>query len=413
MKAKTGFYYGFWIVLVGFVINALSGGMGYYGFSVFNKPIGDEFHWSRSAVTAGYLVYSVSVAAFSPVVGRLTDRHGPRRVLLLGTVTLSVSLLLLSRISDLWNFYLLYLLLGIAIALVGAIPVNVSISHWFHRRVGTVQGLSLTGRGLGGLIMAPLLGSILIPDFGWRGAFLLAAPLMIVIMLPLLLLVLKDRPEQKGLLPYGQSADPSRPEGSSGTPVTGLSLREATRLPVFWIITLTMFAYGMCQTGALQNQVSILSTQGIALSEAVAAIGLVGLFSGVGKFTFGWLCDRTDPKYAAAISYLLIASALVSLALGSSMTSVWIYAILLGLGQGGWAPNLAMLSAKYFGLKHYGAVLGAMHFIFLSGEAVGPLLAGFSYDLTGSYQTILLVFIGVCLAAAPIMVTSRKPHLPT
>ena len=414
MRFKNRFFYGYWIVLVGFIACLLGGGLGYYGFSVFNKPIGDEFNWSRSSVTAGFLFYSITLAAFSPIVGRLTDKHGPRRILLIGTVAVSVAMILLSRISAIWNFYLLQVFLGIAIAFLGAIPINVNISNWFYRLRGTMQGIALTGRGLGGLVFAPLLGNYLIPTLNWRGAYLAMAPLLLVVMLPLLFLVIRDSPQQKGLRPYGQQAPQvSHNHGKETEEVSGLSLRQALQSSAFWIIVITSFVYGMSFTGAIQNQVSILSGRGFPTTEAVVAIGIMGLFSGVGKFLFGFLCDRTDPKYAAAISYTLVAIGLVALTQSRSMAYIWFYAMMVGLGAGGWAPNLAMLAVNYFGSKNYGTILGVMHLIFLGGEAVGPILAGFVYDQTGSYQIILMVFVGLCFASVPLIATVRRPTINT
>ncbi|MFH0914571.1 MAG: MFS transporter [Chloroflexota bacterium] len=404
------FFYGYRVVLAGFLANALSSGIGFYGFSVFNKPIGDEFHWSRSSVAAGFLIYSVGVAAFSPVAGRLTDRHGPRRILFLGTVILSASLILLSRVSAIWNFYLLHLLLGTAITLIGAIPVSVNISNWFHRMRGTMQGIALGGMGFGGLVLAPLLGNYLIPNLTWRGAYLALALLAPAVMLPLLFLVVRDHPHEKNLLAYGEEIAPkSGNQSHKAKQVTGLSLRETLRVPAFWIIVATAFVYGMSITGALQNQVSILSLKGFPAAEAVVAIGVIGLFSGAGKFLFGYLCDRIEPKYAAAISYALVGSALVALTQGTSTAYIWLYAMLMGLGQGGWAPNLAMLAANYFGLRNFGTVLGAMHLVFYVGEAIGPWLAGLVYDRTGGYLPVLMAFLILCFASVPVIALARRP----
>ena len=135
----------------------------------------------------------------------------------------------------------------------------------------------------------------------------------------------------------------------------------------------------------------------------------IGLFSAVGKFLFGYLCDRIDPKYAAAIAYTLVAFSLITMIQIRSMVHLWLYALLMGLGQGGWAPNLAMLTGNYFGSKHYGAVLGAIHLIFFAGEAVGPMIMGFTYDQTGSYRLILVVFVWLCLASVPLISVIRKP----
>jgi len=179
----------------------------------------------------------------------------------------------------------------------------------------------------------------------------------------------------------------------------------------FWIIALTSMVYGMSLTAALQNQVSILTGQGFTATNAVAAIGIVGLGGAAGKFIFGYLCDRINPKYAAAISYALTASSLIIMIQARSMAHLWLFAVIHGLGHGGWAPNLAMLAVSYFGLKHYGAVLGAMHLLYMAGLAIGPVIAGFAYDQTGSYRLVLIVFAVLCFVSVPLIALIRKPKI--
>ncbi len=207
-------FYGYWIVLAGFVVSVLNSGLGFYGYSVMNKPIGDYFAWSRSEVTAAFLFYSVAVAVASFAVGRLVDRRGPRQVLLLGAVVMSLALALLSQTSALWNFYLLHLFLGIGAALTGPVAVSILVSNWFYRLRGTMQGIAFFGIGVGGLVVAPLLGNYVIPGRGWSDGYLIMAGVLLVLMLPLVLWVIKDRPQQKGVLPYGWE-DTDMPGGSN------------------------------------------------------------------------------------------------------------------------------------------------------------------------------------------------------
>jgi len=406
---KNRFFYGYWIVLAGFITLVLSMGLVFYGFMVLNKPIGDEFGWSRGEVTAAGSIFLIAMAFTSPLVGRFTDRRGPRQVLIFGTILMAFSLILLSLISDLWSYYLLHLCLGAGIAILGPIPVSIMVYNWFYRLRGLMQGLAFIGIGFGGLVMGPLIGNYLIPNLGWRNTYLAMALLLLVIMLPLIFFIVRDRPQQKGVLPYGQEAadTPTNIETELET-AGGLTLRQSMGKFTFWIVALTAAIYGMSMVGTLQNQVSILTEQEYAATSAVAAVGMVGLFSGLGKAIFGYLCDRIDPKYAAAIAYALIAFSIITIVQSRSMASLWLYAALMGLGQGGWAPNLSMLAVKYFGRKHYGTVLGAIHLIFISGEAVGPIIVGFTYDQTGSYRLVLTVLAGLCLAAIPIVAMIRK-----
>lgn len=412
MIIKNKPFYGYWIVLAGLVTLALTAGFAFFGFSVFNKPIADEFGWSRGEVTAAFFVFIITAAILSPIVGRLTDKHGPRQVLFLGTIVMSLALFLLSRTSAIWNYYLLHLCLGIGHVLLGTIPLSIILSNWFYRLRGTMQGLAFTGIGLGGILLAAPIGNYLIPNLGWRNAYLVIALFLLFTMLLLLFFVVKNHPRQKGLRPYGQEAtEVADDHGSKTRETTSLNRKEAIGTLTFWIIALTSMVYGMSLTAALQNQVSILTEQGFTATNAVVAIGIVGLGSATGKFIFGYLCDRINPKYAAAISYALTASSLIIMIQARSMAHLWLFAVIHGLGHGGWAPNLAMLAVSYFGLKHYGAVLGAMHLLYMTGLAIGPVIAGFAYDQTGSYRLVLIVFAVLCFVSVPLISLIRKPKI--
>jgi len=187
-------------------------------------------------------------------------------------------------------------------------------------------------------------------------------------------------------------------------------------MSAFWLIALTSAVYGMGLTGGLQNLVSILTakpefTAGDAVSATAFAVGIVGLSSAAGKFGFGYLCDRIDPKYTTAIAYAFTASSLAVLTLARSMHHLWLYGIFLGLGMGGWAPNMAALTANYFGRKQYGSILGNIHLVFMLGEAIAPVVVGLVYDQAATYYPILLTLSVLCLASILPIIIIRKPDL--
>lgn len=409
----TRFFYGYWIVLAGFLTLTLSSGLTYYGFSVMNAPVADAFGWSRGEVTLGFTCFAVAMAVTSPLVGRLTDKRGPRQVLVIGTIVLAASLLLLSRISSLWSYSLLHCGLGMSMTLLGAIPISVIVSNWFHRRRGTMQGVSFIGIGFGGFVFGPLIGNYLIPNLGWRSTYVVLGLLSLVIMALVILFIVKNHPREKGLSPYGaEAARIAEDDGPEAGKAPGLSLREALNTSTFWLIALTAAVYGMGLTGPLQNLASILGQKPVfTAGDAAFAVGIVGLSSAAGKFTFGYLCDKIDPKYTSAVAYAFTAVSLAALMQATSMHHLWLYGIFLGLGMGGWAPNTAMLTGNYFGLKQYGAILGGIHLTFMLGEAIAPMAIGLAYDHMGTYQPSLIVLSILCAVAIPLIVIIRKSGL--
>jgi MFS family permease len=410
----TKFFYGYWIVAAGFVTLTVSNGLAWYGFSVMNAPVADEFGWSRSQVALGFTFLAVAMAVISPFVGRFTDNRGPRQVLIIGTVVLSLSLLLLSRTSALWSFCLLHAGLGMASALLGAVPISVIISNWFHRQRGTMQGISFIGIGFGGVVFGPLTGNYLIPNFGWRGAYLVTGLLSAIIMTLVIIFLVKNHPRDKGLTPYGAEATEITDNNESEpVKIPGLTLKKVLGMSAFWLIALTFGIYGIGLTGSIQNLVSIVTSQEFTAGQAAFVIGIIGLFSAAGKFTFGYLSDRIDPKYNTAIAYALTASSLIALALARSIHHLWLYGILVGLGMGGWAPNTAALTANYFGLKQYGSILGTIHLVFMAAEAAGPALVALAFERSATYNSILIILSILCAVAIPLIIIIKKPRLPS
>jgi len=408
------FFYGYWIVVAGFVTLTVSNGLAWYGFSVTNVPVADWFHWSRSEVALGFTFLAVAMAVISPFVGRLTDNRGPRQVLIIGTVVLSLSLLLLSRTSALWNYCLLHAGLGMASALLGPVPISVIISNWFRRLRGTMQGICFIGIGFGGVVFGPLIGNYLIPNLGWRNAYLVTGLLSAVIMTLVIFFLVRNHPRDKGLSPYGvEATEASKEQVSEASKASGLSLKEALGMSAFWLIALTFAVYGIGLTGSIQNLVSIVTSQEFTAGQAAFVIGIIGLFSAAGKFVFGYLSDKIDPKYNTAIAYALTGLSLITLALARSIHHLWLYGILVGLGMGGWAPNTAALIANYFGLKQYGSILGTIHLVFMSAEAAGPALVALAFERTATYHSILIILSILCAVAIPLIIITKKPRLPS
>jgi len=405
------FFYGYWIVVAGFVTLTVSNGLAWYGFSVMNAPVADWFHWSRSEVALGFTFLAVAMAVISPFVGRLTDNRGPRQVLIIGTVVLSLSLLLLSRISALWSYCLLHAGLGMASALLGPVPISVIISNWFRRLRGTMQGITFIGIGFGGVVFGPFIGNYLIPNLGWRNAYVVTGLLSAVIMTLVILFLVRNHPQDKGLSPYGvEATEAAKEQVSEASKTSGLSLKEALGMSAFWLIALTFAVYGIGLTGSIQNLVSIVTSQEFTAGQAAFVIGIIGLFSAAGKFAFGYLSDRIDPKYNTAIAYALTALSLIALALARSIHHLWLYGILVGLGMGGWAPNTAALTANYFGLKQYGLILGTIHLIFMAAEAAGPALVALAFERSATYNSILIILSILCAVAIPLIIIIKKPR---
>ena len=414
-QRKGRIFYGYWLVAVNFIFMLLSYGCGSFVFSLFVNPLQSTFGWGRGHVMVGFTIFFVLQGVVSPLVGRLVDHHGPRRVIPLGALVMGLGFLLVSRTGSLLLFYASYVIIGAGSAGMGIVPCSAVVSSWFKRKRGIALGVMSAGLGAGGLVMAPVVAQLL-DSFGWRTTYLAMAVIIWVVCMPLALAFIRARPSDLGLHTDGDEEDS---EGlplsaSTGSDGQGLSLRQASKTAAIWLIGTSFFVSGFSNTGAVHAPVPFLEDIGFPTATAAAALGTLGLGSAAGKVFFGWLCDRIPPKRASAIGLTLqLGGILVLLTIraDSSLALIWAYALLLGFGVGSWLPAMSMLVSSTFGLAFYGSVFGVIAFLESAGTAIGPLFAGLMYDATGTYFHAFVTFALLYAIAIPAILLVKRPAL--
>jgi len=411
---KKAPFYGYWIVLATFLCNIITFGCGFYSFSLFVTPLQQGLAWGRADVMAGFTIFFLVSGIVSPQVGKLVDRHGARVVMSTGAVVAGLGFLVLSLMSSLWQYFLGYALVGLGTAGTGQVPTSAVVSNWFHRRRGTAVGLMASGVGMGGLVLSPVAGAYLLPHLGWSQSFLVLGVLCWIVIIPLAVLVIRTRPEEKGLVAYGvegsSDARQSAPLGSSRS----MSLKAATGTVAFWLIVVTYLLSQFAQVGTIQNQVPFFEEARFPVAVTAGALGAVGLCSAITKFGFGWLCDRMQAKYALAIGLALQTVSIVvlmSIDSRSPASLAWLYAVSMGLGIGSWLPCMSMLVSGYFGMANYGAIFGAVTIPYAVGSAVGPLVAGSMYDASGNYDGVFVLFLVMLIVSLVTILFTRRPSL--
>jgi len=380
-------------------------GCGVGAFSLFVKPLQAEFTWGRGDIMIGFSIFYLLTGIAAPFIGGLVDRYGVRGVVAIGSAVAGLGLASLYRLENLWHFYAAYTSIGVSMAAVGQVPSSAVVSNWFKRRRGTAIGIMSTGIGAGIFILGPFIGAYIMPHFGWRASYLTLA-LITWMHIPLALFVLRTKPADMRLDPDGLAA-PEKIEEITKTSVapTGLTPRMALGTPAFWLLAVTFFISGHSSLGVFHSQIPHLQDIGFPMGHAATALTSFGLGSAIGKFIFGWLCDRIKAKYASAISFFLLALGTIILLCvrsTSQMPIIWLYSIVLGLGAGGWLPTMSMLTNIYFGLKSYGAIFGMISLAQGIGGAIGPYFAGYMYDSIHTYRSAFYIFLttfGVAILA--------------
>lgn len=408
---KPKVFYGYWVVAATFFSAFIFSGVGFYGFSLFVRPIEADLHWSRGQIMTALTIFFLTSGSAAPFIGRFVDRAGARPVMAIGATVAGAGFVMLSLVQQPWHFYASYFVTGLGMAATGMVSTTAVISNWFESRRGTAIGVMSAGIGAGGLVLAPLIGGYLIPAFTWRIAYRVMAGLVWALV-PVVLLVIKTRPSDMGLLPDGRAA-PRRAAGAQ-LPAggEGLTARTALATSAFWVMALSFVTHGFSEVGILQNQVPFLEDSDFPVATAAGVLGVVGLFSTIGKFGFGLLCDRMAARYVCAIGLgLQMVGALILMSIGptSPMVMLWLYAVIMGLGVGSWLPTMSMLVSTNFGLASYGAIFGMIGFSQSLGAASGPVTIGYMYDNMGTYQWAFVSLLSSYAVSTLSVLMVRRP----
>ncbi len=368
-------------------------------FGVFLVPIATEFGWPRASVSGVLGLVAVVSALLYPFVGRAIDRFGARRILIGGNVLLTIGIAALSLATgSIAQFYLLFALIGVAGSLAGSAMFCKVVSNWFDARRGLMLGVTAgVGNGVGATVM-PIVAGLLVTAFGWRGAYVGIAGLVFLIGFPTLFLFLRDAPP--------------RIEANEAA-LEGLTLREAAHTRAFWLMLVAIAAGGGGMTAVFTHVVPMLTDHGVGLGEATGVVAMFALVTAAWQIVTGGLLDRLRtprlivPMYATAIAGLLL------LEFGGGTAAIMIAGALLGIGMGAEYGALPYFISRYFGLKHYGSIVGALYAVVILAQGITPVLMDMSFDRTGSYAVatiaiaIALGFGMVLLALLPPLETQR------
>jgi len=389
-------------------------GVGFYSFSLFVKPLELDFNWQRGQIMLAFTIFYLFIGIASPFIGKFIDRYGAPKIIFGGTIITGIGFVLLSLISNLWQFYASYAVVGIGMAAISYVPASTVVSNWFKKRRGLALGIMSIGLGAGGIALAPLVGGYLIPNFGWETSYLSLGIITWAIILPLAYFVIKTRPADMGLYPDGLATGNTDHDGIKSAPATnGFTLKMALATQAFWLIAISFLLNTFSHAGVVQNQVPYLEDIGFPVITAATALGGVGLTSAIGKLGFGWLCDRLEAKYACAIGLSLQAAGIaiiLNISAASSTTTLWLYAILIGLGIGSWMPTMSFLTSSNFGLSSYGTIFGTITLALSIGIAIGPLVAGYLYDIMHTYQLAFTIFLSLYAVSIPAVLLVRRPR---
>jgi MFS family permease len=401
---KPRLFYGWIIVISCFFIMAATLGSN-NTFGVFLEPMLDEFGWTRAMTSGAFSICVVISAVLCVLAGRLNDRYGPRVLIAVSGVLFSAGYILMASVHTLWQFYLFYGgFTGLALT-VPTVITSSTIARWFTKRRLLMTGVVLAGINIGTIILSQIANAVILNQ-GWRTAFVYIGIICFVIVVPLAF-VLKRDPASTGQFPHGTS----QPLEIVKTANSGYTLRETMSTGYFWMLCTILFFLGVSIFSTITQIVIYATGIGILQNSAVTLLTVIAITCLSCRLILGAAGDRVGSRSVMLFTIIMATAAFVWLPFTRNLWTLTIFALLLGVVWGGFVA-VSPLAADMFGLRYHGTIFGLLHFTYSMGCAVGPILAGFVYDKTGSYQQdfILLAVLNVISLVLMMFIRRRKTY---
>lgn len=407
-RGRKAIFYGWWIVAAFAALVGWGGGVNFYGFAVFFVPISSEFGWSRAQTSLIFSLARLEAGIEGPPLGYLIDRFGARIFIVIGVIMFGVGYMLLSWVDSFLTFALVYVLvMSLGYVTASSHSVYATVAKWFIRRRSTVIGVLSAGVGIGGAVFLPLLGWAL-TQYDWRSVAFVAGILTLVIGLPAILLT-RNTPEDKGLTPDG---DVVAEEAEQTAAVTlkekDYTVKEALKTVSFWQVAIAQTFNVFVIAGVALHLIPYLIDRGYSSTIAASVLATVTGASIPTRIFVGWLGDRFPKRYLMAMCCLIELGALVILISTKSLGMAYLFAVVYAIGYG-MIPLNTSIVGEYWGRKNFAFIRGMMGSITIAGLIGGPILAGWIYDLSHSYQIAFFSFMGCFFMAALIFFFAKPP----
>jgi MFS family permease len=404
-------FYGWYIVGASAVVIFTSAGIGFYGLPVFLDPLNELKGFSKPTISLAMTLYFATSGLVAVPAGWLVDRRGPRPTLIVGAVVMTSALLLLGHITEVWQLFAVYFMMSTAFSLMGAVSVNALITRWFIKKRARALSLSMTGVSLAGVILVPLFTQV-IRHWGFSEATTVLAAMVALGVIPITLLVLKDRPEDMGLLPDG-ARDRSELE-TGGLMSYAAQTRvwtpsSAIQTRAFWAIALGFTFIFIGQTGYLMHQISFLKEE-IGTSAAALAVSVTAAASICGRLAVGTVADRLDKKTVTMVCFLLQGVAILLVIATGNIVAIYAGTMIVGLTIGNVYMMQSLLVGEAFGMTSFGAVFGMTALLSQTVSSIGPGLIGILEDATGGYELPFIITAVLSWVAAAIISQVRPPQ---
>lgn len=409
--AKKKTFYGWIIVLASVLITFAGIGIINSTNSVLIKPVCEDLGFSRAEFTLHKTILTLVGAFLLPVYGNIIKRVGVKKVLLVCAVFMPAITFAYSFASSIWHFYAIAALNGVFFNGINFMTIGILVSNWFEDKRGFATGLAYCGSGLGAAASMPIVGYIA-ETHSWQWVYRFIGIVVIALLIPVILLLVRERPEEKGQLPYRKKGA----DGVSGLPLDneGLSLAQAVRTPVFWLMIVAFFLMSALASAPNAHSVPYLTDIGYQTVFATSVMSGVMIMLTAGKIALGFFYDKFG-TLAGGIFVSLCCAAFPVFAIFALVPGMpWAFAVFLGIASAGFSVPATVLVEKYFGKKDFASIFSCFTMVTTFSASVASPLMGAVYDATGTYLIAWIAMavcggiVTVCMIAADILNKRKK-----
>jgi MFS family permease len=410
---------------VGTAVVFSSIGSGGWVLTVLVSPMSHELEWTHTQILGALTLTGLLSALVAPLIGRLVDQYGSRRVIPIGLISFGFCLFLTRYMNSLWQFYLLY---GVARGLtqnaMSGVSTQVIAANWFLRKRGIAFAALAVGTSTAGIIFVPVAQAIA-DAWGWRMVWSILGLFLVVVMAPMAWLIIRSRPEDIGLNPDGLSTAPGAVEAEAAAPTAHKSwwrrrqvadvswtLREAMRTRTFWILNMGLLFASLPAATLYAIMHSYLTEQGLSATTAANLVGLWAFGLLVGTPIWAALAQVVSIRHLLGPNAILMGGAIwfFVAGAGTSVSLIFVALFLVGIGITGFMQVGQQAWADYYGRANLGAIVGVNHLLRVFASAGGPVMAGLVHDATGGYRDVFYVFAASCFIGALALFLAKQPN---
>lgn len=397
---NINFHRGWLIAAACFFSSAIAIGGSQYAFGHFVEPLEENFGWSRTQI--GLSLSLIAFGSFlSPLIGSMIDKHGSRKIMAFSMAVFGISYLLRPFMTELWHWYFLSVVQSFSIVGAAMLPPGKLVGLWFPENRGRVIGITAMGNNFGGMAVQPLI-AFMVTVYSWKVAYSVVGILGLFVSLFSYIVVRNPETTIKEKSGVDNRVDV----------LTGLTLKQALHTRTFYAVAVAILCGTFTYSSLLPQVSSHLIINGVGESTTSIAVSLFATCGMAGKFIFGNLSDKYGPRKALLIDLSGQAVFASFLVYAGDGLPVWVIVPLMGFFLGAFGALYQLIVMDAFGVKHFGAIMGVIAISNSIPSFVGPIIAGMSFDVTGSYATSFFITSGIfVLGATALKFTKENKHV--